>query len=72
MVERMEATKAPIEPFDGWVIDGLAILGARSGVAELGFAGSTVVPEKVMVRSSAIIAKSKPAQPGWVSMASGS
>jgi hypothetical protein len=64
IAERSEATNAPIEPFDGCVIEGLEDrrLGAHVRAAA-DLTGETGKPGKLMVESSAIVAISKPAQP---------
>ena len=76
MAERMEAMNAPIEPFDGLVMEGAERLSEYRTDADLAlperigrrpFAGA-----KLMVGSSAIIASSRPAHPSWLSTAFGS
>ncbi len=64
MAERTETTNAPIEPFDGWAIEGAAdgridvdVRAAADLTAEAGVSG------KVIAGSSAIMAISSPAQP---------
>src|SRR6185437_9715292 len=69
-----EATKAPIEPFDGLVIEGGRE--ARGAGAAWVIAGGSAIddisPSKLTVRSSLMTASRRPAHPGWLSMAEAS
>jgi hypothetical protein len=51
-------------------MDGAAGFSAAIGLTEID--GAIVTPVNVMVGSSAIIASSRPAQPGWLSTTLGS
>jgi len=67
----MEATNAPIEPFDGFVTEGGSGFGwfDRSRVGDR---GDGELFSKSMLGSSAIIESSRPAQPSWLSTTLGS
>jgi hypothetical protein len=70
MADRVEAINAPMEPFDGLVMEGFAGSGgSRSGAA--GWIAVGAFPNEI-VGSSAIIAIKRPAQPSWLSTAFGS
>jgi hypothetical protein len=72
---RIEAMNAPTEPFEGWLMegDGDVRIGEGFGAAGGGgFVAVIVTSGNLMDGSSAIIAISKPAQPSWLSTASGS
>jgi hypothetical protein len=76
MADRMEVMNAPTDPRDGFVIEGGSGFGMPAGAGfetvEDGLTGATVTPGKVMAGSSAIIARSKPAHPSWLSTTLGS
>jgi hypothetical protein len=63
--------KAPSEPRTGLVMEGERGFGASGG--DVVTDGETmmggILPSKLMVRSSAMIASSKPAHPGWLQTA---
>ena len=63
----MEAMNAPTEPLDGLVIDGGLVTVGGATDAGAGVGGA---PANPIVGSSAVNASSKPAHPGWPSMAS--
>jgi hypothetical protein len=70
MALKMFAMNAPMEPSAGLVMDGAA--GFSAGLGVIGIVGVIFAPVNVMVGSSAIIAISRPAQPGWLSTTFGS
>jgi hypothetical protein len=59
-----------MDPFAGLAMDRAAGFSAGLGLIEI--AGVIVAPVNVMVGSIAIIAISRPAQPGWLSTTFGS
>lgn len=64
---------APIEPFDGFLREGLLVAGDEEGFfACAGEDVGAAALAKLISGSSAIIAMSKPAQPSWLSTTFGS
>jgi hypothetical protein len=65
MLERTEATNAPIEPFAGLAMEDECGVGTcRAGIDAGKETMGGILPSKLTVRSSAMIANSKPAHPG--------
>jgi hypothetical protein len=69
IADRTEMTKSPIEPLAGFLMEGGGGFWVSEGRGFRADGATTdgIFPSKLIVLSSAIIASSKPAHPGWLS-----